>query len=469
MMKGKISYQQIQSVQFVHELFENAAHEYPDAIAVISADQSLNYHELNTKSTALANLIINQTSDEEIIGISTVRSIDMIIALLAILKAGKAYLPLDPNYPEHRLKQIINDSKIKSCITGEDLNDFFTTLGLKALDTSGFPETDLAIAPSQNPNIYVLYTSGSTGTPKGVYMTHKAMVNLIHWQYENSLARRDTRTLQFAPLTFDVSFQEIFTTLTSGATLIMINDDLRLDPVNLLKHIETFNIDRIFLPFVALQFLAEAATTTKVYPQCLMEVMTAGEQLKITPQIKEFFKELSHCKLYNQYGPTECHVVTQLALEGPSSDWPLLPNIGIPIWNTSIYIVDSDKNLLPQGETGELAIGGFGLAAGYLNKPDLTNEKFTNILVDGAETRVYLTGDLARYEENGTIEFLGRRDDQVKIRGYRIELGEIEVLLNAIDGVKQAVVTAKNDLAGQSKLLAYLLAANTEISTPIVI
>ncbi|MEQ7799507.1 amino acid adenylation domain-containing protein [Pedobacter sp. ASV1-7] len=468
MMIGKTSNQQIQKAYFVHKLFENAAHKHPHAIAVISANQSLTYHELDTKSTALSKLLINQSFDEEIIGISTVRSIDMIIALLAILKAGKAYLPLDPNYPEHRIKQIINDSKIKSCITGEDLNDFFTALDLKVLERSELTETTTPIASSQNPNIYVLYTSGSTGTPKGVYMTHKAMVNLIHWQYENSLAGPGTRTLQFAPLTFDVSFQEIFTTLTSGATLIMINDDLRLDPVNLLKHIETFNIDRIFLPFVALQFLAEAATSTKVYPQCLKEVMTAGEQLKITPQIKEFFKELSHCKLYNQYGPTECHVVTQLALEGPSSDWPLLPNIGVPIWNTSIYIVGPDKNLLPHGETGELAIGGFGLAAGYLNKPDLTNEKFTNILIDGAETRVYLTGDLARYEENETIEFLGRRDDQVKIRGYRIELGEIEVLLNAIEGIKQAVVTAKNDLAGQSKLIAYLLAANTEISTPLV-
>ncbi len=455
-------------IQFVHELFESAVYEHSEITAVIFEDQSINYRDLNTKSNALANLIINQTPAEEIIGISTVRSIDMIIALLAILKAGKAYLPLDPNYPEHRLNQIIADSKIKSCITGEDLNSFFTTLGLKTLKASDSSESITTTTSLQNPNIYVLYTSGSTGTPKGVYMTHKAMVNLIHWQHENSIAGPGSRTLQFAPLTFDVSFQEIFTTLTNGATLIMINDDLRLDPVNLLKHIEINKTDRIFLPFVALQFLAEAASSTKAYPQCLREVMTAGEQLKITPQIKEFFKQLSDCKLYNQYGPTECHVVTQLALDGPSSDWPLLPNIGIPIWNTSIYIVDEHKNLLPDGETGELAIGGFGLAAGYLNKPELTAEKFTNILVDGAETRVYLTGDLARYEENKTIEFLGRRDDQVKVRGYRIELGEIEVLLNAIDGVKQAVVTAKSDLAGQSKLLAYLLPANSEINTPIV-
>lgn len=465
---NKIEHNKTLIDKYVHETFEHIVEQYPNATAVAFGDETINYHDLNAKSAELAKFILHQTVGEEIIGISTTRSIDMIISLLAILKAGKAYLPLDPTYPKQRLKQIIVDSKIKSCISETETNSLFQELELKALPVDGRIITETDVVFVQNPNVYVLYTSGSTGTPKGVYMTHKAMVNLIHWQHANSSAKNDTRTLQFAPLTFDVSFQEIFTTLSIGATLILINDDLRLDPVNLLKHIEENNINRIFLPFVALQFLAEAAVSTNHFPKCLIEVMTAGEQLKITPQIKILFKELNNCKLYNQYGPTECHVVTQLALEGQSEDWPLLPNIGIPIWNTAIYIINQHKELLPDGEVGELVIGGSGLAAGYLNKPEMTADRFTKIIVDGIETRVYLTGDLARYEENGTIEFLGRRDDQVKIRGYRIELGEIEVILNSIEGIKQAVVTAKNDLSGQSKLLAYLIPASSHGNTPSV-
>jgi amino acid adenylation domain-containing protein len=450
--------------QLCQQLFEIAASGNAEATAVIYGEHSITYKELDERANMLAVALINKAPDEDIIGISTTRSIDMIISLIAIIKAGKAYLPLDPTYPQQRLKQIIIDSAIKYCIADKDSTVFFKTLGLTPFKHNAPTEPTNSIT-RQNQNVYVLYTSGSTGTPKGVYMTHKAMVNLIKWQQSQSAAKTGTKTLQFAPLTFDVSFQEIFTTLTTGATLVLIDDDLRLDPANLLKHIDKHKIDRIFLPFVALQFLAEAATSTEYFPQSLQEVMTAGEQLKITPQIKEFFNKLNGCKLFNQYGPTECHVVTQLELVDHVNEWPLLPNIGTPIWNTNIYILDEQKSLLPDGETGELAIGGSGLAAGYLNKPELTLEKFVNITIDGVEQRVYLTGDLARYEIDGTIEFLGRRDDQVKVRGYRIELGEIEVILNSIEGIKQAVVTAKKDLAGQSKLIAYLISGDESINT----
>lgn len=457
-----------QIAQYVYQLFEQSALRYKENTAVTYRNESITYADLQHQSGMLASFLSEHAADEEIIGISTTRNIDMIVWLLAIIKAGKAYLPLDPNFPENRLKQIISDSKIKSCLAEDAQADLFRSLDLRVLKQEGNQNREIIVPEVRNPNIYVLYTSGSTGAPKGVYMTNAAMVNLILWQHENSACGPDSRTLQFAPLTFDVSFQEIFCTLTMGATLVMIDDDLRLDPVNLLGEIETQKIDRIFLPFVALQFLAEAATTVQKFPWSLKEVITAGEQLKITPQVKAFFDQLSDCKLYNQYGPTECHVVTQLALEGSSSSWPLLPNIGIPIWNTEIYILDQHKNRLTDGETGELAIAGISLADGYLNKPELTSEKFTTIHINGAAVKVYLTGDLARYEADGTIEFLGRRDDQVKVRGYRIEIGEVEVVLNGIEGVKQAVVTAKSDLAGQSKLIAYLVASSEDIHTPFV-
>ncbi|RAJ22863.1 polyketide synthase [Pedobacter cryoconitis] len=458
------------AVPSVYSLFEGTAKDFPELTALSFGQEQFTYKVLLQKVTALSAKITELTN-EELIGLSTTRSADMIIAMLAILKSGKAYLPLDPSYPKQRLQQIITDSAIKTCICPAEEQEFFGSFALNTLTnyTALTATPPLQESPArQNPNAYVLYTSGSTGIPKGVYMTQKALVNLILWQQKNSITGPGSKTLQFAPITFDVSFQEIFCTLTTGATLVLIQDDLRLDPVNLLNFISEAAIDRIFLPFVALQFLAEAATGNKQYPAHLKEIMTAGEQLKITPQVREFFEGLNNCVLFNQYGPTECHVVTELKLTGAPASWPVLPNIGQPISNTTIYILDQDSNLLEAGETGELAISGISLAAGYLNRPELTAEKFVWIAVNGQQTRVYLTGDLARYENDGTIAFLGRKDDQVKIRGYRIELGEIEILLNQIAGIKQAVVIAKPDLSGQYRLLAYLVADQENRNTSLI-
>ncbi|MCX2479527.1 amino acid adenylation domain-containing protein [Pedobacter sp. MC2016-15] len=456
--KNKQGLDDSDQLPLIYSLFENTVKDFPAHTAVSFGAEHVSYSSLQEKVQILRDRILRSAAEEELIGLSTSRSIEMIVAVLAVLAAGKAYLPLDPSYPVQRLQQIITDSGIKTCLSSSQEEDYFAHLGLNV--ASGLSAEGEIPAATQNPNIYVLYTSGSTGTPKGVYMTQKAMSNLMLWQHQHSIAGPDSRTLQFAPLSFDVSFQEIFATLTTGATLVLVSDDLRLDPVNLLQYISDNKVDRIFLPFVALQFLAEAASSTRQFPQSLKEVMTAGEQLKITPQVKDFFDGLDNCVLYNQYGPTECHVVTQLALEGPAAQWPLLPNIGTPVSNTEIYIIDEDKNLLPAGTTGELAIAGISLAAGYLNRPELTAEKFVHITVNGEAQRAYLTGDLASILEDGSINFLGRRDDQVKIRGYRIELGEIEVQLNNIEGIKQAIVISKNDTAGQSRLLAYLVSAN---------
>jgi len=441
----------------VQQLFEQAVQIFKDKPAISFKDESISYSNLNIRADNLSRAILYHAADEEIIGISTTRGLNMVVAVLAILKAGKAYLPLDPTYPEERLNQIIQDAKLNFCIAGNVENKFFDKLGLEAIDFDRTYSLPAQTLTSENPNAYVLYTSGSTGRPKGVYLTQRALVNLILWQNANSVATEDSKTLQFAPLTFDVSFQEIFATLTSGGMLILIDDVMRLNPDNLLDKIERNKINRIYLPFVALQFLAETAVSMGKYPSALKEVMTAGEQLKITPQIENFFKAMPGCILYNQYGPTECHVVTQLKLEGDAFRWPALPNIGKPIANTEIYITDEHLGLLDDGETGELCIAGASLAAGYLNKPELTQEKFVAItLPNGDQTRIYRTGDLARILTDGNIEFIGRNDDQVKIRGYRIEIGEIEVMLNRVPGIAQAVVTAKEDHNGQKRLIAYI-------------
>jgi amino acid adenylation domain-containing protein len=453
----------------IQQLFENAAQTFKDKPAISFKDEAISYSNLNIRADNLSRAILHYAPDEEIIGISTTRELNMVVAVIAILKAGKAYLPLDPTYPEERLNQIIEDSGLNFCVASAIENKFFNKLDLETIDfdrTYSLPEQPL---PFENSNAYVLYTSGSTGKPKGVYLTQRALVNLVLWQNSNSIATADSKTLQFAPLTFDVSFQEIFATLTTGGLLILIDDVMRLNPDNLLAKIERNKINRIYLPFVALQFLAETAGSIGTFPSALQEVMTAGEQLKITPQVENFFKGIPGCVLYNQYGPTECHVVTQLKLSGNPSRWPGLPNIGRPIANTDIYITDENLEILNDGEIGELCISGASLASGYLNKPELTNQKFLKLnLQNNQQTRIYRTGDLARILSDGNIEFIGRNDDQVKIRGYRIEIGEIEVMLNRVPGIAQAVVTAKEDHNGQKRLVAYISSSNGQEDTSYV-
>jgi amino acid adenylation domain-containing protein len=445
----------------IHELFQHQLNKTPDAIAVVYNGEHVTYSRLDQLSNNLAATIISKSPNSAIIGVNTYRCIETIISVLAILKAGKTYLPLDTEYPKDRLEQIITDSGIDACITPKAKEHFFEALSLNILwSDSVYPEIN-SLPSTTDQGAYVLYTSGSTGKPKGVLMGHAALVNLLLWQKDNSTCATGSQTLQFAPLTFDVSFQEIFATLTTGGTLVLINDELRIDPVQLLQYIESQSINRIFLPFVVLQYLTEAAVTNNHFPACLQEIMTAGEQLKITPQIVSFFKALPNCILYNQYGPTETHVVTQLKLDGDPRFWPFLPNIGILIYNTDIIILDESLHQVPEGETGELCVTGISLAEGYLNKPELTAEKFISWQETTDQiTRIYRTGDLASYLPDGNIEYLGRKDTQVKIRGNRVELGEIEVLLNQLENISQAVVIAGEDAAGQKRLLAYLVASD---------
>ncbi|OUJ73689.1 type I polyketide synthase [Hymenobacter crusticola] len=454
---------------FVQQLVEAGAANYQELIAVVSHEKKITYRELNAAADKLSHAILSTNYHDEIIGISSSRGVEMIIGILAILKAGKAYLPLDPSYPQQRLAQIIGNSKITACVATAKDNTVFESAGLQVIASDKEHATPAQIVASRSEVAYVLYTSGSTGTPKGVCMGHKPLVNLIRWQNKNSTAARSARTLQFAPISFDVSFQEIFATLSTGGTLFLIDEETRVDLDKLVSFIEDKSINRIFLPFVALQYMAEAAVSAQRFPACLKEVMTAGEQLKITPQLVEFFSKLPGCILYNQYGPTECHVVTQLVLEGDATTWPSLPTIGSAIDNTTLFIVDDKLALLPDGEVGEICISGVCLAEGYLNQPALTKEKFCYWRKTPDELlRIYRTGDLGRFLPDGTIEFLGRRDDQVKIRGYRIELAEVEVAITELGGVKQAVVVAQETASGQKQLVAYLVASATQQDTPAI-
>jgi amino acid adenylation domain-containing protein len=421
------------------------------------------YAQLLSRADQLSQAIRHQAPAARFIGLSTTRGFDMVVGALAILKAGKAYLPLNPGYPAQRLARLVASSGLSCCVAPAPDAAALAALGLHVLapDTAYEPASAAAPMPdsqgaASSPAAYVLYTSGSTGEPKGVCMGHAALVNLLQWQQEHSLAGPGTRTLQFAPLSFDVSFQEIFATLTTGGTLVLLDEEQRLDFEGLLTLLDAQSVNRLFLPFVALQALAEAAVSAQHFPASLREIMTAGEQLKITPQLAALCAALPGCVLYNQYGPTECHVVTQLRLAGPPAAWPPLPGIGQAIANTEVFFVDANLHPVPAGEVGELCIAGICLAEGYLNQPALTQAKFVE---RAAGQRFYRTGDLGRYLPDGNIEFLGRQDDQVKIRGHRVEVGEVEVALADLPGIRQAVVVAHAGPSGSAQLVAYLVAA----------
>ncbi|KQS32326.1 type I polyketide synthase [Pedobacter sp. Leaf194] len=432
---------------------------------------SLTYSELNAKANRLAALLIEKgIKVNSKIALTTERSVDVIIVLLAIIKTGSAYVPIDISYPSERVTFILDNSEAYFFMICRKHEAKYANLSSKTLfiedairDSAGFPDENLDIETQKNSLIYILHTSGSTGIPKGVCMGQMALINLLLWQKEHSLAGFGTKTLQFSPLSFDVSFQEIFATLTTGGQLVLISEDYRLDAHMLLKLIDGQKVNRIFLPFVALQSLTETAVVNNIYPQSLIEVMTAGEQLKVTPQVVSFFTNIPGSVLFNQYGPTEAHVVTELKLTGSPAAWPALPNIGKAIFNTEILILDEQLNKVANGEIGELCISGVCLANGYLNLPDLTSEKF--VFLPESRTRIYRTGDLAQILSDGNIEFLGRKDLQVKIRGHRVELGEIEVAVAHHPDISQVAVLLREDLPGRQILVAYVIGEEKNLET----
>ena len=453
------------SPALLHRLFEDTVPHFVNDTAVVFREQQINYGELNRRSDSLCQALLHFAKDQEIIGLSTTRSLEMIVGILAILKSGKAYLPLDPNFPESRLEQVLSSSQIKVCVSISSETATFQNLGLRVIPSDAEQIYSGEAVEQQNSNACVLYTSGSTGKPKGVCVPHQGLVNFLLWQKEHSKAAPYLKTLQFCHLSFDVSIEEIFVPLITGGTLYLINDNYRLDSGNLLNFVEDHNIHRMYLPYVELQYFAEEAIKENLFPKSLLEVITGGELLKITPHISTLFNSLKACPLKNKYGPTEaCIWVTELELNGDADEWPEIPTIGKPFANTTIYILNDQLELLPQGEVGEICIQGICTANGYLNEPVLTANAFIHWKNQNNETlRLYKTGDLGRVLPDGNIEFHGRRDGQVKIRGNRIELADIEVALIQQAGVQQAVVIAREDTPGKKYLAAYLVNREAEI------
>ncbi|NER94970.1 MAG: amino acid adenylation domain-containing protein [Symploca sp. SIO1B1] len=450
----------------IYQLFESQVEKTPDAIAVIFGEEKLTYSQLNNKANQLAHYLQKLgVKPESHLGICVKRSLSMAIAILGTLKAGAAYVPLDASYPSERLAYMITDAQVSVLLTQESLVTSLPQHQAQVVcldrDWSAIEEFSTANLSSEvtPENLgYIIYTSGSTGKPKGVAMSQRALVNLIMWQQEEAAVGEGARTLQFAPISFDVSFQEFFATWYSGGTLVLVSQEIRRDSFALMAFMVEAQIERIFLPFVALQQLATVAPQCQALPP-LREIVTAGEQLQVTADLAALMNRLPHCKLQNQYGPSESHVVSAYTLQGAAEDWPKLPPIGRPIANNQLYIFDRDLQPVPIGVPGELYIAGVGVANGYLNRPSLTAERFIKIPLPSPLERgdSYKTGDLVRYLPDGNIEFLGRIDNQVKIRGFRIEIGEIETTLSQHATVKEAVVLAREDQPGNKRLVAYIV------------
>ncbi|MEH2026223.1 non-ribosomal peptide synthetase [Nostoc sp.] len=444
------------------ELFEQQVAKNPNNIALVFESQSLTYQQLNQKANQLAHYLIqnHQIQPDTLIGICVERSLEMIIGLLGILKAGAGYVPIDPNYPKERIEFMLEDSGILVLLTQSFLLDKLPIANLKkpcqviSLDEETFTEAlkeNLSLQSTPNDLAYVIYTSGSTGRPKGVMIEHRAIVNLSLAWAETFQVKHDSRLLQFGSFSFDLSVGEIATTFVTGACLYLANKETLLPSQTLVDFLTDHKISHSFLSPSALSVLPQATLPDL---QCL----TVGGEACPTELVRQWATGRS---LFNGYGPTESTVCASMALCHPNSK---KPSIGQPLSNIRIYILDAHNQPLPPGIPGELCIAGIGLARGYLNRPDLTAEKFIKIDLFGKTERIYKTGDLARWGIDGNLEYLGRIDDQIKLRGFRIELGEIESILLQHPSVKEAIVTLYKTESNQS-LIAYLTGITTDLST----
>ncbi|GLV72718.1 hypothetical protein Shyhy02_07210 [Streptomyces hygroscopicus subsp. hygroscopicus] len=446
----------------VHRHLTEQARLRPEATALAFGGQTLTYAELEAESNRLARLLMAEgVAPGTLVGLYAHRSVRQIVAMLAVLKAGGAFLPLDPQHPAERTAEMLLEAGCPVVLSDAPLTvpAGAVPLRLDTLDLSGQDAAELDPVTGRDDLIYVIYTSGSTGRPKGIAMRHGALANLLAWQTRAFPFAADDRVLQFSPLHFDICMMETFGTWAAGGTVVLVDADTRRDALRLLPYLERQGITRLFLPYVALQQLAEVAAARGRWPTGLREVFTAGEQLRTTAELRTFFERVP-AVLHNQYGPSEAHVIASHTLPATPADWEPLPPVGRPVDNVRIYLLDGQGTPVPHGVAGEVCVAGDCLARGYLHREDLTAQSFVPDPFRPGE-RMYRTGDLARYRADGALEYLGRIDHQVKVRGFRVEPGEVEAALLAHPGVRAAVVQARGTGAAQA-LIAWVVPADGE-------
>ncbi|MBW4454436.1 MAG: amino acid adenylation domain-containing protein [Nostoc indistinguendum CM1-VF10] len=462
--------------QCIHQLFEAQVEKTPDAVAVVFENQQLTYRELNQKANQIAHYLQKLgVKPEVLVGICVERSLEMVIGILGILKAGGAYLPLDPAYPKERLAFLLEDASTPLLLTQEKLKELLpkNQSEIIYLDTdwqviNQESQENIYTRVNSNNLAYIIYTSGSTGKPKGVMVEHLSLVNYSVSACYNYQIKSGDRILQFASICFDAAAEEIFPCLVQGATLFLRSDKMLSSIPAFLEQCNEFKITVLDLPTAFWhQITTELAENNLQLPEKLHLVIVGGEKASL--QHLELWQNKigETVKLINSYGPTETTIVATISnlssLKEVISEVP----IGKPIANTQIYILDSHLQTVPVGVAGEIYIGGVGVTRGYLNRSELTAEKFIpNLFSNHPGSRLYKTGDLARYLPDGNIDFLGRIDHQVKIRGFRIELGEIEAILNQHPDVQTNIVVVREDEPNLKRLVAYIVPnSETKITT----
>ncbi|HEX3786919.1 MAG TPA: AMP-binding protein [Pseudonocardiaceae bacterium] len=434
------------------------AGEYPDRIAVIDGDLELRYDELLDWSAEVARLLLgNGVRRGDRVAVACPRGAPAVAALLATALAGFTYVPLDPEYPRARLDHMLRDSGARVVLYNGELWDLpETTTPLRIPEWTGgqsrrpgrWPGQTWVAEHDAELAVYIIYTSGSTGWPKGVALPHSCLDNVAEWQARVSPVP-DLRTAQFAPLNFDVSFQEIFGTLCGGGTLVIMPERLRREPVDLLDWLVEHRVRRLFLPYVALQMLAVAIGFGAPVDRLeLTEINVAGEQLVITDDIRQLFDRLPGCRLMNHYGQSESAMVSAHLLTGPPAQWPTIAPIGLPLPGCELLLDPVDD----AGDgVGELLVGGSPVALGYVDRPELNARRYVAVPTTAhGSTRLFRTGDLVRFVD-GAVHFVTRLDDDVKLRGIRVNLVELDAQLMAQPEIAAAVSVVRQQ--GQTRSL----------------
>lgn len=442
------------------ELLQQGMDRDPHAPALVFGDTTLDYATLEARSFALAaQLRAMAVGPGSVVAVALPRSLELVIAMLAVLRAGAAYLPLDLAHPDERLARILASAQPACVLAAAEVSARMDGVPVLAPDQW----TALSFAapwadPAPSDAAYVIYTSGSTGEPKGVVIEHRAIVNRLLWMREHYGIRADDRVLQKTPATFDVSVWEFFLPLLCGATLVVAGPDAHRDPTELARLIRAHGITTAhFVPSMLDAFLAAPASEGLQ----LRRVFTSGEALDAS--LRDRFHGRVQAELHNLYGPTEAAVdVSYWPASAQDRSRPV--PIGFPVWNTRLYVLDARMQPLPVGVPGDLYLGGVQLARGYLGRDDLTAERFlADPFLPGE--RIYRTGDVARWRSDGAVEYLGRSDHQVKLRGLRIELGEIEAALRELPGMDRVEVLLRQDAPGDARLVAYVPSALADAAT----
>jgi amino acid adenylation domain-containing protein/thioester reductase-like protein len=460
----KLEYPKDQTIQ---QLFEEQAEKTPEGIALIVDKHRLTYKTLNERANQLANVLRRKgIKPHSIVGIMVHRSLELMIGILGIIKAGGAYLPLDPDYPVARIEELLRDSRTQLVLTSQALYDekeeirrIEKTLGLEMINLD---DTMLYVGTASNlvainkltDLAYVIYTSGSTGKPKGVMIEHRSVNNLIHALSERLHFCEQKVILSLTTVSFDIFVMETLLPLSRGLCVIMANEEEQRVPKLLFDLIDKYNIDMLQATPSKIQSILKDPYSS-IGLAHISEIFIGGEKLSEV-LLKHVRRVAPSARIYNMYGPTETTVWSTYK-DVTEADHI---TIGRPIANTQIYILDAVRALVPIGITGEIYIGGEGLARGYLNRGDLTKERFVTDPFHQGQT-IYKTGDLGRWTSDGEIEHLGRNDDQVKIRGFRIELGEIEKCLLEHELLQEVVVMSREDGKNKNYLCAYLVGSQT--------